>query len=117
MKFHFTNILETFSILWIIWSFKLISNSFYENTFLIHNEVLDKNFISFILESSVCKLGTYAAIIAILYSIINIYYPTLICQKQHIFILYIYSSLTFILNFPLFFRTIPWFFIRFFLLH
>ena len=113
---YFIEIIEIFSIFWIIWSFKLISNSFYENTFLIHNEVLNKNFVSFILESSVCNLGTYAAIIAIIYSFINIYHPTLICQKHHIFILYIYSSLTFILNFPLFFRTIPWFLIRIFLL-
>jgi hypothetical protein len=122
MKIHITKLLEIFSILWIIWSFKLISNSFShvpgteKNTFLIHNEVINKNFVSFILESSVCNLGTYAAIIAIIYSFINIYHPTLICQKHHIFILYIYSSLTFILNFPLFFRTIPWFLIRIFLL-
>ena len=91
---YFIEIIEIFSIFWIIWSFKLISNSFYENTFLIHNEVLNKNFVSFILESSVCNLGTYGAIIAIIYSFINIYHPKLISQKHHIFILYIYSSLT-----------------------
>ena len=141
---------QLFAVLWSIWSFKLLQNlsiikverskkhkdkmevKFSKNAFLQHQES-KRNYLSYILRSGVCPLGTFGSIMIIFWASLQLFVMKNITKnkinqginniKHNIkkktvsrilsistfCIMLIYLYLTYIMNYPLFVRTIPWF--------
>ena len=129
---------QLFAVLWSIWSFKLLYNlnilkintdkdnikiQYSKNIYLAHREKTD-NYFNYVIKSGVCPLGTFGSIMIVVWASFmmmvmkhlersrkfrNRLYISKGLSGATFFIMLIYLYLTYVMNFPLFLRTIPWF--------
>lgn len=102
-------------------------NSYYEhknNDFLRHKQYISDNFWDIVLNSSVCKLGTFGATVLFLWSSLLVgfllFYQSenrslviKILASINLIFFIVYSGLTYLMNWPLFVRCIPYLLLQF----